>query len=135
MVDARMCAVRAANRAVRDTVAIRWSYIPRNRGGARLEAACAARRTAYILRIYMQTRIDRWGNSLGLRLPKSVAQRVGLREGDRVDIDVDGSTLRIRRARPRYTLDELLVGMTQEMTHDEFADAGEVGLERFWEAQ
>ena len=29
----------------------------------------------------MQARVARWGNSLGLRIPKDIALRAGLREG------------------------------------------------------
>ena len=34
----------------------------------------------------MTTRIAKWGNSLGLRLPKSVTQEAQLDEGDKVDV-------------------------------------------------
>ena len=37
----------------------------------------------------MQVQVSRWGNSLGLRIPKDIAIRAGLREGTRVDIEID----------------------------------------------
>ncbi|HKU68467.1 MAG TPA: AbrB/MazE/SpoVT family DNA-binding domain-containing protein [Candidatus Baltobacteraceae bacterium] len=78
--------------------------------------------------------MDRWGNSLGVRLPKGIVEEAGLREGDRVDVEMRDGAITIRRARPRYTLDELLQGMTPETVHDdEFADVPLVGRERFWE--
>jgi RNA polymerase sigma factor (TIGR02999 family) len=36
----------------------------------------------------MTTQIAKWGNSLGLRLPKSVAETAQIEEGDRKKLDV-----------------------------------------------
>jgi antitoxin MazE len=33
----------------------------------------------------MKIQIGRWGNSLAVRLPKSIVDRFGLREGDQID--------------------------------------------------
>ena len=62
--------------------------------------------------------ISKWGNSLGLRVPKDIAARAGLTEGARVDIEAteDGRVV-ISRARRRFTLQELLAGMTPEREH------------------
>ena len=68
----------------------------------------------------MQAHIARWGNSLGLRIPKDIAQRVGLREGTRVDIEVEGDRIVLSPARPRYVLAELLKGMTPEAMPEAF---------------
>lgn len=66
----------------------------------------------------VQVQVAKWGNSLGVRVPRDVAARVGLTEGMRVDIDAapDGRII-ISRSRRRFTLDELLVGMTPEREH------------------
>jgi antitoxin MazE len=68
----------------------------------------------------MHVRVARWGNSLGLRIPKDVANRVGLREGARVDVEVQGDRIIISPARPRYVLAELLKGMTPEAMRGAF---------------
>ena len=47
------------------------------------------------------TRLSRWGNSLGLRLPKSVAREVQLDEGDTVQVSVDNGAIVVRPSRPR----------------------------------
>ena len=62
----------------------------------------------------MQVQVARWGNSLGLRIPKDVAQKTGLREGARVDVQAEGDRIIISPARPRYVLTDLLKGMTPE---------------------
>lgn len=65
-----------------------------------------------------RVRIAKWGNSLGLRVPRDVAARAGLAEGARVDIEAgDDGRIIITRSRRRFTLDELLAGMTPEREH------------------
>ncbi|MHA1565701.1 MAG: AbrB/MazE/SpoVT family DNA-binding domain-containing protein [Alphaproteobacteria bacterium] len=56
----------------------------------------------------MQGRISKWGNSLALRLPKSLAADARLLDGTAVELRVEGRTLVIRPARPKYKLNELL---------------------------
>ena len=68
----------------------------------------------------MQVNIARWGNSLGLRIPKDVAEQAGLRAGSRVEIAAENGRVVIAPARPRYVLAELLEGMTPEAMHDAF---------------
>jgi antitoxin MazE len=66
----------------------------------------------------IQVRIAKWGNSLGLRVPRDVAARAGLTEGARVDIEAaDDGRIIITRSRRRFTLEELLVGMTPDREH------------------
>jgi antitoxin MazE len=68
----------------------------------------------------MQVQVARWGNSLGLRIPKDIAQRTGLREGTRVDIEAEGERIVISPARRRYVLAELLRGITPEAMREAF---------------
>ncbi len=68
----------------------------------------------------MQVQVARWGNSLGLRIPKDVAQQAGLREGARVDVVAEGDRIIISRAHPRYVLADLLEGMTPEAMRQAF---------------
>jgi antitoxin MazE len=77
----------------------------------------------------MQVNVSKWGNSLGLRVPKEIAARVGLREGARVRIDARGKTIVISVERPIFELDELLEGMTPEAMHDTFDWGEDVGRE------
>ena len=65
------------------------------------------------------TQIAKWGNSLGLRLPKSVAREAQLDEGDTVDVSVDNGAIVIRPSRPRYSLDELVGRITARNRHGE----------------
>jgi antitoxin MazE len=63
----------------------------------------------------VQLRVTKWGNSLGLRVPRDVAARAGLTEGARVDIEgFEDGRIVVTPSRRRFTLEELLVGMTPE---------------------
>ena len=68
----------------------------------------------------MQVQVARWGNSLGVRIPKDVAQRIGLREGARVDVEAEGNRIIITPVRSRYVLTDLLKGMTPEAMREAF---------------
>lgn len=63
----------------------------------------------------VQLKVTKWGNSLGLRVPKDVAARAGLVEGARVDIEgFDDGRIVITPSRRRFTIEELVEGMTPE---------------------
>jgi antitoxin MazE len=75
------------------------------------------------------TQLSKWGNSLGLRLPKSIAREVQLDEGDTVQVSVDNGAIVIRPSRPRYSLDELVRRITPKNRHDESDWGGKLGHE------
>ena len=68
----------------------------------------------------MQVQVARWGNSLGLRIPKDIAARVGLHEGTRVEVEAEGDRIIITPGRRRYVLADLLKGMTPEAMREAF---------------
>jgi antitoxin MazE len=78
----------------------------------------------------MQVSVAKWGNSLGVRVPKDIAARVGLREGSRVEMIAEGDRIVLTVARPAYTLEELLVGTTPEAMHEAFDWGDDLGRER-----
>ena len=59
----------------------------------------------------MQVRVSRWGNSLAVRLPKAAVASLEVREGEPVDLAIEGDRVVLRAARPRYTLEELVQAM------------------------
>ncbi|MBV8798970.1 MAG: AbrB/MazE/SpoVT family DNA-binding domain-containing protein [Alphaproteobacteria bacterium] len=71
----------------------------------------------------MQVQIAKWGNSLGLRVPRDVAARAGLTEGTRVDVEAqsDGAIV-IRKSTRRFTLEEMIAGMTPDKQHPPLID-------------
>jgi antitoxin MazE len=61
----------------------------------------------------MKTKIAKWGNSLGIRLPKAAVEAIGLTPGAEVDIKVRGRELRLTRpiAAKQYRLEDLIAEM------------------------
>ncbi len=77
----------------------------------------------------MTAAIQKWGNSLALRIPSAVARELRVAQGDAVELSLEGGALTIRAARSRYQLADLIKGIQKENRHDE-ADWGEaVGRE------
>jgi antitoxin MazE len=63
----------------------------------------------------MPVTLHRWGNSVGLRVPKPLLDQLGLKEGSQVDVKVEGERLVIEPRRPRrLTLKDVLKGFTPE---------------------
>lgn len=67
----------------------------------------------------MLARIQKWGNSLALRVPKALAKEAGLEEDSPVEIKLVGETLVVTPLRSEWTLEDLLAGVTDENIHDE----------------
>lgn len=61
----------------------------------------------------MKVKLARWGNSLGVRLPKAAVDAAGLAAGAEVDVVVEGGDVRLKQPLriPRYTLAELVAEM------------------------
>lgn len=56
----------------------------------------------------MIAKVQKWGNSQGLRLSKQVLELADLAVGDEVEVIVGPSQLLLKKARPRYDLAELV---------------------------
>ena len=68
----------------------------------------------------MLTKVQKWGNSLGLRIPKSFAKEASVEEGSTVDLSVSQGQLVVRPVQPRkYELRDLLAQVTQDNLHGE----------------
>lgn len=68
----------------------------------------------------MHVQLSKWGNSLGLRLPRALARQIGVREGQRVNVIADGPRLIIEPVTEVWRLEDLLAGMTPEAMHEAF---------------
>jgi antitoxin MazE len=74
------------------------------------------------------------GNSLAVRIPKSFAEAIKARDGKRVELKVKNGTLVLEplskpRRKPRYTLEELLAGMTHNNVPEDVPWDGPRGTE------
>lgn len=77
----------------------------------------------------MQSRIQRWGNSLAVRIPKAFALDAGLEENAAVEISVCEGDLVISRVESSLTLEGLLGRITDENLHQEVETGPAVGKE------
>lgn len=78
----------------------------------------------------MLTKIQRWGNSLALRIPRSFAAEAEVEAGSLVDISVGREGLRVRPVRRRkYELRKLLRAVTRKNLHKEVTAGRPLGRE------
>ena len=67
----------------------------------------------------MQTRIQKWGNSLALRIPKSLAAESHLEQETLVDVTLQETRLVVTPVETELTLDQLVARITPENRHGE----------------
>jgi antitoxin MazE len=78
----------------------------------------------------MKARIQKWGNSLALRIPKPFAEESNLREDSPVEISVrSGKLVVVAIEEPQLSLDELVAKITPENRHAEVETGTSVGNE------
>jgi antitoxin MazE len=78
----------------------------------------------------MRTKVQRWGNSLALRIPKAFALDAQLENDSFVEISlVDGQIIITPVVTPIWTLEELLAGINKNNIHDEIDTGFAVGNE------
>ena len=68
----------------------------------------------------MKTKIQKWGNSLALRIPRALAADANVRVGSTVEVRLDDGRLVVEPdSEPRYELGELLAGVRRSNIHGE----------------
>ena len=77
----------------------------------------------------MQARIQKWGNSLAIRIPKPFALEVGLEQNSLVVVSVSEGKLVLEPVKPSYSLEELLAQVTPDNLHQEIETGLPVGNE------
>ena len=78
----------------------------------------------------MKTRVQKWGNSLALRIPKSFADEAGLQRETAVEVSLsDGKLIITPEARPKPTLKQLLAKVTKDNLHQEVDTGTALGNE------
>jgi antitoxin MazE len=78
----------------------------------------------------MRVQIQKWGNSLALRIPKSFAVESKIEQGSTVEVSLEsGKIIILPVARPEFSLAELLAQVTTENLHGEIDTGNPVGRE------
>jgi antitoxin MazE len=80
----------------------------------------------------MITRIQKWGNSLALRIPRAFAREIGLEQGTSVEVSLRQGKVVLEPVEELHlTLEQLLDGVTEENLHHE-VDTGPAVGEEAW---
>ena len=80
----------------------------------------------------MLTKVQKWGNSLALRIPKAFAVEARLENDSLVEVSLVDNLIVIKPiATPGWTLEQLLSGVTPDNIHREM-DTGEVMGNEIW---
>lgn len=77
----------------------------------------------------MRTRVQKWGNSLAVRIPKPFAEGAGLRPAAEIEISFRKGEVRLKPVRPRWSLRQLLSGVKKKNLHSEMDSGPAVGRE------
>jgi len=78
----------------------------------------------------MTSRVQKWGNSLALRLPKALADELGLEQGCTVERHgLDGKLVVEPHRPPQYKLEDLLKKISRQNLHAEINTGRPVGKE------
>ncbi|WZX99572.1 AbrB/MazE/SpoVT family DNA-binding domain-containing protein [Bacillus sp. FSL W7-1360] len=76
----------------------------------------------------MSTKVQKWGNSLAIRIPSHFADQLALQPGSEVTLTVEEQVLTLKPNKPKPTLQDLLADVTPENRHAEI-DFGTEGNE------
>lgn len=80
----------------------------------------------------MRAKIQKWGNSLALRIPKPFAKETSLGENSAVEVTVRKGTLVVTAiSRPDLSLEDLVSRITAKNRHGE-TEMGEAVGREFW---
>ena len=74
----------------------------------------------------MQAHITKWGNSLGVRIPRVLADKIGFYAGTAVDLSIRDHHIIISKG---YSLDSMLKDVKAENLHQEISEGPSRGKE------
>ncbi|MBI4405687.1 MAG: AbrB/MazE/SpoVT family DNA-binding domain-containing protein [Deltaproteobacteria bacterium] len=77
----------------------------------------------------MKGKLQKWGNSLALRIPKSIAGEIRLGQGSEVEISSEKDCLIVKLVKKEEDLKEILNKITEENLHEEVDFGASVGRE------
>lgn len=76
-----------------------------------------------------KAQVVKWGNSLAVRIPKALAQKARMQEGDAVVIKAARDRIELLRTERIPTLKELVAQITSQNRHEETAWGADLGKE------
>jgi antitoxin MazE len=80
----------------------------------------------------MRVEIQKWGNSLAVRIPKAIASESKIQQGSEVDLTLEKGRVVLNPVKsPEYRLEDLLAGVRKDNLHDE-VDSGQAMGREAW---
>lgn len=67
----------------------------------------------------MTTTVQKWGNSLGVRIPQKIAKNFDIVNGSELEVEVSEDGIILKPVTKDPTLEELMAGITKENQHEE----------------
>lgn len=80
----------------------------------------------------MKAKIQKWGNSLGIRIPRAIAIQAELVEGSEVELAESDGVVTIRLAKKRVTLDSIVKSLKKSGPYTDEIDWGDVIGKEVW---
>jgi len=78
----------------------------------------------------MNTRVQKWGNSLAVRIPKTIAVELGIEDHSEVQLAyADGKLVISPPAFAKYSLHDLISGISRKNIHSEVEWGSPLGRE------
>lgn len=78
----------------------------------------------------MTTKIQKWGNSLAIRIPKSLAESSQIREGSEIKLSLEHDKIIVtKKDKPKYTLKDLVSKISKSNIHEEISFGSPAGKE------
>jgi|HubBroStandDraft_6_1064221.scaffolds.fasta_scaffold3786936_1 antitoxin MazE len=77
----------------------------------------------------MQVLLSKWGNSLGLRLPKALTSEIGVSDGQKVEVRAEGGRIIVEPVRKTLTLEQMMENVTPEAMREAWDWGDDVGRE------
>ena len=80
----------------------------------------------------MKSKVQKWGNSLAVRIPKVMADEMGIKQDSSIEMMVEEGVLQIAPDRgSQWMLDVLLASVTDENKHGEWDTGAAEGSEQW----
>lgn len=73
----------------------------------------------------MKTTVQKWGNSLAVRIPISIAETISIKQGSEIELSVENQVLLLKPTKKKPMLEDLISKISPENRHSEI-DFGEV---------
>jgi antitoxin MazE len=77
----------------------------------------------------MQVLLSKWGNSLGLRLPKALTAQIGVSNGQKVEVRAENGRIIVEPVRKTLTLEQLMENVTPEAMREAWDWGDDMGRE------